>query len=87
MARFIEGHGGAIWGPNGEVAVRVQVENMLTAEAVRMTKAVIAALETEFPNPSMVNVKVRTDDIGQQVADAVKAATPGIIKATKDSEP
>lgn len=86
MARFIEGHGGKIWGPNGEVAVRVQVENMLTAEAVRMTKAVIAALEAEFPNPAKVEVRVGVDDTGQLIADVVKAATPGIIKTVKDIE-
>lgn len=84
MTRFIEGHGGAIWGPSGKEVVRVQVENMVTAEAVRVTKAVIAALEAEFPNPSMVRVKVRTDDIGQQVAEAVKTGT---ITATKGIEP
>lgn len=86
MARFTEGNGGDIWGPTGKVVARVHVESLRTDEASKMTKAVIAALEAEFPDPAKVEVRVGVDDTGQLIADVVKAATPSIIKATRDIE-
>lgn len=47
-ARFVESFGGVIYGPGGREVVKVNVDGMITAEAHRVVKAVIAALEAEF---------------------------------------
>lgn len=83
---FIELRGGEIQAPNGCVVARLCLDQMTIDEAQRAMKAIIAALDAEFPAPSAVKVDVRADDINQQVTDAVKAAAPSIIKAVKEIE-
>ncbi|MFC0281792.1 hypothetical protein ACFOHK_08275 [Falsigemmobacter intermedius] len=76
---FIEMPGGVIIGPNGRDAVRVAVDELTTADASRITRAVIAALNAEFA--------VEPDTpIADRVDAAVKAAIPSILKGVKDTE-
>lgn len=48
-SRFRERAGGEIVGPSGQPVVWIEVNNLRTGEAMRVTRAVIAALEAEFP--------------------------------------
>ncbi|RRH72007.1 hypothetical protein [Falsigemmobacter faecalis] len=81
---FIEMPGGVIIGPNGRDALRVAVDELTTAEAGRITRTVIAALNAEFGHEAeTVEVTVDTRELGetvaQAVADKIKAALPGIV--------
>ena len=51
VQRFFEMVGGEIMGPTGKPVAYVQVDNLTTAEAARAARAIVAALEAEFPAP------------------------------------